>query len=282
MRSRRVIDIKIEISGESVHFLLRQQVCGFAPPVLWFIFFLASSTVGNAATNPMAAQNVQRGSAQFQQSCAICHGTEATGGTGPNLIESSVVRHDENGDLIGNIIREGRLDKGMPAFPLMNASGISDIVAFLHARIEVTNSVESEGPVGGYSLKNLLTGNAEAGKQYFYGAGKCATCHSPTGDLAGIAKKYSPADLESRFLGPPNDQVIAIVSLPSGQKMQGKLLHLDGFYVAILNDDGYYRSWPLRQVKVQLRNPLAGHLELLQTYTDKDIHNVFSYLETLQ
>jgi cytochrome c oxidase cbb3-type subunit 3 len=280
--SHRIIDIKIEISGASMHLFLQQQVRRFATSVLWFIFFLAASAIANAQKNPMTAQNVQRGSAQFQQSCAICHGTEATGGNGPSLIESSLVRHDENGDLIGNVIREGRLDKGMPAFPLMNAANISDIVAFLHARIEVTNSVESEGPVGGYSLQSLLTGNAIAGKQYFYGAGKCATCHSPTGDLAGIAKKYSPADLESRFLGPSNDQITATVSLSSGQKVQGKLLHLDGFYVAVLDGDGKYRSWLLQQVKVQVHNPLAAHLELLQTYTDKDIHNVFSYLETLQ
>jgi cytochrome c oxidase cbb3-type subunit 3 len=272
----------METSGESVHLFSQRQVRGFAISLLWLIFFLASSVVGHAATNPMTAPNVQRGSAQFQQSCAICHGTKATGGTGPDLIESSLVRHDENGDLIGNVIREGRLDKGMPAFPLMNAAHISDIVAFLHARIEVTNSVESEGPVGGYSLKDLLTGNADAGRQYFYGTGKCATCHSPTGDLAGIARKYSPADLESRFLAPSNGQIIATVSLPSGEKVQGRLLHLDGFYVAVLNDEGHYRSWPLQQVKVQVHDPLAAHRELLQTYTDKDIHNVFSYLETLQ
>jgi cytochrome c oxidase cbb3-type subunit 3 len=272
----------MEASGESVHLFLQQHLRGFASPVLWLIFFLASPVVGNAATNPMTAQNVQRGYAQFQQSCAICHGTKATGGTGPDLIESSLVRHDENGDLIGNVIREGRLDKGMPAFSLMNAADISDIVAFLHARIEVTNSVESEGPIGGYALKDLLTGNADAGKQYFYGAGKCATCHSPTGDLAGIAKKYSPADLESRFLSPPNGQITAIVTLPSGQKVQGKLLHLDGFCVALIDGDGRYRSWPLQQIKVQMHDPLAAHRALLQTYTDKDIHNVFSYLETLQ
>ena len=69
---------------------------------------------------------------------------------------------------------------------------------------------------------------------------------------------------------------------PSGKKVHGKLLHLDGFYVAILDQDGWYRSWPLQQVKVQVNDPLAGHLELLSKYTDKDIHDVFAYLETLK
>ena len=230
----------------------------------------------------MKSPNVQRGQAQFQKSCAVCHGTEAMGGVGPNLVQSSLVRHDEDGNLIAPVIQEGRVDKGMPAFPMMSSADVSDIVAFLHARIQVASLASSNGLVGDYSLQQLLTGNAEAGKQYFNGAGKCATCHSPTGDLAGIAKKYSPAELEARFLYPPDDRVTATVSLPSGKKVHGKLLHLDAFYVAILDQDGWYRSWPLQQVKVQVKDPLAGHLDLLGKYTDKDIHDVFAYLETLQ
>jgi cytochrome c oxidase cbb3-type subunit 3 len=235
-----------------------------------------------AQSDLMKHENVQRGNAKYQQSCSICHGTEAMGGVGPNLTQSALVRHDENGNLIAPVIEEGRPDKGMPAFPLMTAGEVSDVVAFLHARVQLASVVSSEGLAGGYSLQQLLTGNADAGKQYFNGAGKCATCHSPTGDLAGIAKKYSPADLESGFLYPPHDLVTATVVLNSGKQIHGKLLHLDAFYVAILDPAGWYRSWPLRQVKVQVDDPLAEHLELLSQYTDKDIHDVFAYLETLQ
>jgi cytochrome c oxidase cbb3-type subunit 3 len=46
---------------------------------------------------------------------------------------------------------------------------------------------------------------------------------------------------------------------------------------------GRYHSWPLRSgVTVELDDPLHQHLELLHTYTDKDIHDLFAYLETLQ
>jgi len=249
---------------------------------IYFVCIVAFAVRVSAQSDLMKHENVQRGQADYRQSCAICHGTEAMGGVGPNLVQSSLVRHDENGNLIAPVIQDGRPDKGMPAFPLMDSAEISDIVAFLHARVAVASVVSSEGLAGGYSLQQLLTGNAEAGKQYFYGAGECATCHSPTGDLAGIAKKYSPADLESRFLYPPQDSVTATVSLNSGKQFHGKLLHLDAFYVAILDQDGWYRSWPLQQAKVQVHDPLAGHLELLSKYTDKDIHDVFAYLETLK
>lgn len=249
---------------------------------IYFVCIFVSAVRVPAQTDLMKHENVQRGQRDYQQSCAICHGTEAMGGAGPNLVQSSLVRHDENGTLISPVIQDGRADKGMPAFPLMDSAEISDIVAFLHARVAVASVVSSEGLADGYSLQQLLTGNGDAGKQYFYGVGKCATCHSPTGDLAGIAKKYSPADLEARFLYPPHDSVTASVSLNSGKQFHGKLLHLDAFYVAILDQDGWYRSWPLQQVKVQVQDPLAGHLGLLSTYTDKDIHDVFAYLETLK
>ena len=203
----------------------------------------------------MDKEDVKRGNDKFQQSCAICHGTGARGGSGSSLVDSSLVRHDVNGNLIAPVVQEGRPDKGMPAFPTLTAPQLSDIAAFLHARIVVTSSTESHGPVGGYQLKRLLTGNIEAGKQFFNGEGKCATCHSPQKDLAGIAGKYSPVELESRFLYPPVDLRTATISLPSNKKVSGRLVHLDAFYVAIVDDAGWYRSWPTHTVKVEVKDP---------------------------
>src|SRR3954452_24546258 len=77
-----------------------------------------------------SADAVERGRAQFAQSCAFCHGPNANGGThGPSLIRSTVVRHDENGNLIGAVIRDGRPEQGMPAVQL-SSSQVSDIVTF--------------------------------------------------------------------------------------------------------------------------------------------------------
>ena len=49
---------------------------------------------------------------------------------------------------------------------------------------------------------DLATGNAAAGREYFNGEGKCASCHSPTGDLAGIGKRYQGLNLLRRMLYP--------------------------------------------------------------------------------
>ena len=249
--------------------------------LLCFVPLLAARAQ-NDNSNSAANKSVERGKAQFERSCAMCHGAMAMGGIGPNLIQSSLVRHDNGGDLIGPVVLKGRAERGMPAFPAMTAGDVSDIAAFLHSRIDAASVASSNGLARDDSLKQLLTGSAERGKEYFYGAGGCGGCHSPTGDLAGIAEKYSPTELEGRFLSPPGDNVTAEVLLNTGQKVQGKLLHLDAFYVAIQTEDGWYRSWPAAQVMVKVKNPLAAHTQLLSKYTDRDIHDLFAYLETIK
>jgi cytochrome c oxidase cbb3-type subunit 3 len=220
-----------------------------------------------------------RGQKEFAQSCGFCHGEDATGARAPDLVRSPLVNKDVGGDLIAPVVRDGRPDKGMPGLPLP-ASTVQDIVSFLHTRV---NQAARSSHVGtDYPLARLLTGDAEAGRAYFNGAGKCAACHSPTGDLKGIAKQFAPIALEERFLAPRGAPVTLTVTTPSGEQVNGKLDHLDEFSVSLRDDSGWYRSWSRDQVKVAIHDPLQAHHELLAKYTDDDIHNVFAYLETLQ
>ncbi len=193
-----------------------------------------------------------------------------------------MVRHDEAGDLIGNVLRNGRPDKGMPAFANFDSNQVSEIAAFLHARIAITDSVETGGPRGGYQLQKLLTGSPQAGKEFFDGPGGCAKCHSANGDLAAIARKYRPSELEARFLYPPVNLATATVTLPSGEVFKGSLQHRDPFYVALIDRDGFYHSWLLPGPNVTVHDPLQTHMELLSRYTNKELHDVFAYLETLR
>src|SRR5258708_32660563 len=81
-----------------------------------------------------AAAAAERGRKEFVQSCGFCHGADATGARGPDLMRSPLVMHDVKSNLIGEVIRWGRPDKGMPAMPLSD-SQILDVAAFLHARL---------------------------------------------------------------------------------------------------------------------------------------------------
>jgi cytochrome c oxidase cbb3-type subunit III len=242
---------------------------------------------GPGARNPAAeaalAAAAERGRALFKENCAACHGEDATGGRGTDLIRSTLVRHDKNGELVAPVITGGRVEKGMPAFPSLMESQVSDIVAFLHAQIMLFDLHTRFGPYpNDIPASRLASGSVEAGKAYFYGAGGCSNCHSPTGDLAGIASKYNPPDLEVRFLYPSGTPSTAVVTLPDGEKYEGTLLLNDGFNVAIQTKDGWYHSWPASSVKIEVHDPLAAHAALLDKYTDADMHNIFTYLETLK
>src|SRR6266581_5559988 len=142
---------------------------------------------------------VERGHKQFEQACGFCHGPEATGARGPDLVRSPLVAHDVKGDKLGEIIRLGRPDKAMPAMPLTDEQ-VLDIAAYLHAR--AAEALNSGGVPSKYPIEKLLTGDPGAGKVFFNGAGGCKNCHSPTGDLATIATKYSPIDLQAHMLYP--------------------------------------------------------------------------------
>jgi cytochrome c oxidase cbb3-type subunit III len=227
---------------------------------------------------------VDRGRTLYEQSCGFCHGPDATGARGPDLVRSPLVAHDVDGNLIGEVIRHGRQDKGMPPLAAMTDQQVGDIAAFLHAR--ASEAIESSGVPSAYPVEKLLTGNADAGKAFFNGAGGCKNCHSPTGDLAAIATKYSSIELEAHMLYPggrrATAEATAVVTLPSGEQIKGPLVHADDFMVGLRDAFGWYRSFPRDRVKVELEDPLTAHRELLGKLTQADVHNLFAYLATLK
>jgi mono/diheme cytochrome c family protein len=217
-----------------------------------------------------------RGEKIFVQNCAFCHGQDARGAEGPNLIRSATVLHDEKGETLGPVLRRGFPDKGMPAFSQLTDEQSYDIASFLHARVEAAANRY------GYKLQNIVTGDANAGKTYF--AANCQSCHSATGDLAHVGSKYEPADLQAKFLYPGDSAapLTATVTLPTGENVTGVLKRIDDFQISITDETGAYRSWQTDAVKYVINDPLLGHQRLLAKYTDSDMHNILAYLVTLK
>lgn len=223
---------------------------------------------------------VRKGSALFRQDCSFCHGRDAGGGeTGPDLTRSKLVSQDVDGDKIGVVIRNGRPDKGMPRFDRSDEQ-IASLVAFIHTQQH--NSSTRSGGRKGVDASDLQTGNVEAGKKYFYGAGGCAACHSPTGDLAGVASRYQGLELEETMLYPKHAKSKVTVTLASGQTITGTLRYLDEFTVGLMDATGSYRSWRIADVHYKLDSPVDAHVELFSKYTDDDVHNLMAFIQTLR
>jgi len=235
---------------------------------------------------------IERGKALFGVQCSFCHGSDARGGEGgPNLIRAEIVMRDQNGETIAPVVQNGRVDRGMPKFDL-SAAQVSDIAAFIHTF-----------RVGGYDISRdrpptIVVGNAAAGAAYFKAT--CSGCHSATGDLKGLATKIEdPRSLQQAWLMPGGGgrggrggggeglnvpPVTVTVTMPSGQKLQGRLERIDDFLVTLVDADGL--SHTIRRdgdtPKVEIHDPLEPHKKLLGTYTDKDIHDLTAYLVTLK
>lgn len=222
---------------------------------------------------------VESGQALFIQQCAFCHGRDAGGGeTGPDLTTSQLVGDDVGGNKIGVVVRNGRPEKGMPRFNI-SEQDIAALAAFIHD--EKLKAGSQQGGRRKVDAEDLKTGNAEAGKAYFNGAGGCSSCHSPTGDLAGVASRYQPLRLEEEMLFPRKAQAKISVTLPSGKIVTGELAYRDEFTIGLKDQSGWYRSWPASQVKFTIDAPAEVHETLLGKYTDAEIHNVMAYLQTL-
>jgi cytochrome c oxidase cbb3-type subunit 3 len=234
--------------------------------------------VMSAQTFPPA--QVEAGQTAFLQKCAFCHGKDTGGGEdGPDLTRSKLVGEDKTGDKIGPVVRNGRPATGMPSFTVSDAE-LAELVAFIHTERTIAES--QNGQRKGVDTADLKTGNIAAGKAYFNGTGKCASCHSPTGDLAGVAKRNDGLKLMERLMYPRGAKGTMTVTLPSGEKITGQEAYRDEFNVALRDSTGRYRAWPVNKVKVTVDAPAEAHVDLLAKYTDTDIHNLMAYLLTLE
>jgi cytochrome c oxidase cbb3-type subunit 3 len=241
----------------------------------------------SAKPQPSPSPEVQAGRTLFAAQCAFCHGRDAAGGeTGPDLTSSELVEKDVGGNEIGPVIRSGRIDKGMPQFNLSDTD-LAAIVAFVHdakARADA-----KPGRRRSVQAEDLQTGDAEEGKRYFNGVGGCSKCHSPTGDLAGVANRHRGLALLERMLyprprrgGPADSPATVAVILPSGEKVSGKLAYQDEFVIGLIDSSGWHRSWFKSEVKFSVNNPLEAHSQQLGKYTDEEMHDVLAYLQTLR
>ena len=244
---------------------------------------LFAAQAGPAERQRIDNAAADRGRLLYTQYCINCHGSTAKGtDRGPDLIRSAIVLRDRLGNGIGPAARKGPDHQAHQA--TLTDPQVVDLSHFLHQRVEsIASNRNARGPL------NVVTGNLEAGRAYFNGAGKCNTCHSPTGDLAGIATRIPvPVNLQQRFLFPAltrggPKQVEVTVTPGGGKPVSGALVRIDTFNVSLRDASGEYmtiRRGP--NVKVEVRDPLAVHHELLDQYTDADMHNILAYLETLK
>ncbi len=247
---------------------------------------------------PVDPAVLERGRGVYVGSCGACHGVDARGGQlgGPNLLRSQLVLNDQEGELIAPVVKNGRPGTMMVPLAIADAD-IKAIAAYLHG-LQAQGSNQGGPPPGPPVELNILLGDARAGEKHF--AARCGSCHSAAADLQGLATRVpDPKMLQNLWVSggrvsgprrsggrPPSASSLptATVSLPSGEKVEGRLVRIDDFLVTVAAADGTARTFrrngdvPL----VEVKNPLEGHQALLSILTDATMHDVTAYLATLK
>lgn len=226
------------------------------------------------------AAAAERGKPIYAQNCAGCHGPDARGGIGPNLLYSSQVLDDDHGEKLVPFLKVGRPDKGMPPFAGTPDRDLTDVAEFLHLQ------VENYANRGTYqNNNNVMVGNAKAGAAYF--AKNCVQCHSATGDLKGVGGRIRPLDLQRAMIFPPREDhpkraIRATVTTAAGT-VEGVVTRVDDFVVILTQDDGTVRPFARGEgVTVAFKDPLAWHKDFAYRVKDKDMTDLVTYLGGLK
>jgi cytochrome c oxidase cbb3-type subunit 3 len=251
--------------------------------------------------NPDDPALVAQGRAIYDTECRSCHGPDLRGGErgGPNLLRSSVMLNDRNGELLAPVLQGAHKDR-LSAPDAVSADDVKAVAAHIHSILALAPG-QGAPPPGPPVELNLLVGDAAAGAKYFNA--RCGSCHSVSGDLKGIGARDLPvAQLQNLWLGggrgrgrgaafgpraapmTTRGETTVVVTLPTGQKYEGRLERIDDFMVSLTQADGTPRSFRRAGAapKVEVHDPLEAHRKLLPDYTDKDIHDVTAFLASVK
>ena len=172
-------------------------------------------------------------------SCHFCHGIDLTGASmgAADLMHDQMIGADQNGNIIGAIVLAGlpNLQTSMPRYADLTKQQIEDLAGYVHY-------LRQQGRYKELIAADLSSGDAAVGQKYFESAG-CTSCHSASGDLANVGKKYDSAALRAHFLRPGSAMPAENVTPGAGDQ---------------------------------------AHLKLLENYSLSDVRNVLAYLAQLK
>ncbi len=284
-----------------------------AAAVLLSTVAASGAALAQQATPPAAAA-IARGDALFKSlNCSICHGVLGTGGTNnaSDLTRSRLAQTPDDGRTLHAFLLVGRPELSMPAVPGLTLAQAADLSAKIRSLAAPPPAPAGAGgaaaartplpaALAGQDL-SIVVGDPKHGKAFFNGpVAKCSSCHavengktSPAANLAHIATKYkAEKELQNTWILPriaswsprKDNNVTATAVFADGRKVSGFLTSVSDFKLVIRDAAGAPTTIPRAkgEPKVELVDRLQGHLDLLQTYQDNDIHNITAYLATLK
>jgi len=245
--------------------------------------------------NPFSAdpKAAKAGEFEFRINCALCHGLGARGGgRGPDLTRAHKRHGDSDGDLFRNI------SQGIPGTVMpgngTNGQGVGMTDEEIWEIITYLRSVQVKAPA-----KNL--GNAEHGKQLFYGDANCSRCHMVEGkggrvgpDLTLVGSTRTVESLVESVRKPSQRlawglteptkefaqryETVTVVT-PDGKHITGVTLNEDNFSLQVMDTAERIHLFD----KDKLVSIKKSHESLMPSYdtgtlSDHDLNDIIAYL----
>jgi PQQ-dependent dehydrogenase (methanol/ethanol family) len=246
--------------------------------ILWAVtgVGLICTSLFSGRNSVLSAPRSANGTKIFALQCAGCHGTDARGtDQGPPLLGNSGLRK-RSISWIRHVIHNGIPSGGMPAFNLAP----SDLDA-LAALVHLLNSPAAESSV---------TGDRVAGEQYFFGKGRCTSCHMVDGkgssvgpDLSNVARQLTVDELRESLLQPSASitpgYALVTVRLRDGTTVRGFARSRSNFEIVVQDLKGKFHLIPSRELlatqedKQSLMPPV--------TASPGELQNLIAYLSRL-
>jgi PQQ-dependent dehydrogenase (methanol/ethanol family) len=227
----------------------------------------------------------------FNQTCAACHGADATGGRGPALDTGNFPLGGEDFELF-QTIRGGVVGTQMPAFAALPADDVWKIVAYLKS-LAADSRPGPDQARGDPARGDPARGDPARGEALFFGKGRCADCHEVDGrgglaapDLSAIGASGAPLRESVLHLpprpvrGPPvfHPRFVTATRL-GGEVVKGVVVSEDSFSLVIRTADGRLEGLDKTQVRTIEPDPEAkASMDVGARLSPAEIDDVLAYL----
>jgi len=187
--------------------------------------------------SPAESTNTVTGRKLFTQLCSGCHGADGYGTQqGPALVGNRRVRA-RSLQALRDLIHNGIPVAGMPAFALSN-NELSELASLVHS-------------LNAPAAESAMAGDPAPGERFFFGEGRCASCHmvkgrgKPVGpDLSNVGRERSVDEIRTALLQPSAritaGYEIVTVKLRSGKTIRGFARSRSNFDIVLQDFDGNF------------------------------------------
>ena len=246
--------------------------------------FLLSAILGLFCQMRAFAQNQSKMNEAAKQAystnCAGCHGLDGKGGErAPDIATRPQVRQLTD-DAILQVLQKGVPNTTMPSFGFLDLKTKQSLVAYLRA-------------LQGATTATKLPGDAQRGREVFFGKGGCASCHMVRGqggffasDLSGAAQARSPESIREAIIAPNRDldprRRTVLATLSNGTTIEGIARNEDNFSIQLLSQSGAIHLLPkslLAKLAYRDQSPMPS--DYGTKLSSSDLDDLVNFLSSL-